>query len=498
MRLLKKCGKRVDKINELSDDIILHILSFIPTADACDAGLVCRRWFHLWGCIPKLTFKFPYYKGISQIIPHIERALSLTLALNSHKALSFSYLQEFKLDFRVPKKFQHLVSRWLAYAFSRGVERLHLNLGDDGAIFDKHMLKEIASFEPLNLKVLVLRCIMMKGDALELLLPNCPLLERLHICRPMRSGGGLKKREIMVMDEREEFKGLDLLIDGAVIDSPSLKHLDMRSRSFKSVINPTYIHDYSIRVCAPNLTWLTIDQNSKGLFLERVPKLAHMHFFYRSELGDSMHHFVNVAAQLQTLIIHLFNPKEAFSVPGMPKLKKLVVYFRTNWNKVSLPVTRFISASPCLEEFRLEISELYFSGFRKPPRVPVDIFEVPKAPSPHSHLKRFVFSGYRGVRRCGDKDLGYFDVTLELVRFVVDNCVALDEIVIGKCHPVGLVSDIVDYGEESLDHIIMDPAPPFCKRYVATFEERRAFEKVMQRQQIPAHNKLHIVYEVDT
>ncbi|KAL6515564.1 hypothetical protein OROHE_018598 [Orobanche hederae] len=312
MRLLKKCGKRVDKINELSDDIILHILSFIPTVDACDAGLVCRRWFHLWGCIPKLTFKFPYYKGISQIIPHIERALSLTLALNSHKALSFSSLQEFKLDFRVLKKFQHLVSRWLAYAFSRGVERLHLNLGDDGAIFDKHMLKEIASFEPLNLKVLVLKCIMMKDDALELFLPNCPLLERLHICRPMRR--------------------LDLVIDGAVIDSPSLKHLDMRSRSFKS------------------------------------------------ELGDSMHHFANVAAQLQTLIIHLFNPKR-----------------------------------------------------------------------------------YRGVRRCGDKDFGHFYVSLELVRFVVDNCVALEEIVIGKCHPVGLVRNIVDYGEESLDHIIMDPVPPLVR-----------------------------------
>ncbi|KAL6545844.1 hypothetical protein OROGR_009718 [Orobanche gracilis] len=483
MRLLKKRGKRVDRINELSDDIILHILSFIPTADACDAGLVCRRWFHLWGCIPKLTFTFPYYKGISHIIPHIERALSLTLALNSHKALSFRSLQEFTLDFHVPKKFQHLVSRWLAYAFSRGVERLHVNLGDDGAFFDKHMLKEIASFEPLNLKVLVLRCVLMKGDALELLLPNCPLLERLHIFRPRRW---------------EEFKGLDVLIDGAVIDSPSLKHLDMRSRSCKSITNPTYIHDYSIRVCAPNLTWLTIDQNSKGLFLESVPKLAHMHFFYRSELGDSMHHFANVAAQLQTLIIHLFNPKEAFSVPGMPKLKKLVVYFRTNYNKVSLPVTRFIAASPCLKEFRLEISELYFLRFPEPPLVPVDIFEVPKAPSPHNHLKRFVFSGYRGVRRCGDKDFGFFDVSLELVRFVVDNCVALEEIVIGKCHLVGLVRDMVDYGEESLDHIIMDPAPLFGKRYVATFEEQRAFEKLMQRQQIPAHIKLHIVYEVDT
>ncbi|KAL6525105.1 hypothetical protein OROMI_030698 [Orobanche minor] len=200
------------------------------------------------------------------------------------------------------------------------------------------MLKEIASFEPLNLKVLVLRCIMMKGDALELLLPNCPLL----------------------------------------------------------------------RDC-------TFAAQGEG---------------------------------------------EAFSVPGMPKLKKLVVYFRTNWNKVSLPVTCFISAWPCLEEFRLEISELYFYRFPKPPRVPVDIFEVPKAPSPHSHLKRFVFSGYRGVRRCGDKDFGHFDVSLELVRFVVDNCVALEEIVIGKCHPVGLVRDIVDYGEESLDHIIMDPVPP--------------------------------------
>lgn len=79
--------------------------------------------------------------------------------------------------------------------------------------------------------------------------------------------------------------------------SDSLRHLDIRSRASRN----------TIKVSAPNLTWLTVDHHSGMVSLENVPKLVNMNFSCRFD--DTLHDFAHAAAQLETLIIMLYNAK---------------------------------------------------------------------------------------------------------------------------------------------------------------------------------------------
>ncbi|XP_057807894.1 putative F-box/LRR-repeat protein At3g28410 isoform X2 [Salvia miltiorrhiza] len=492
-KMLKANQKMVDKISKLPDDIIAHILSLFPTTEAAATSVVSHRWIELWKYTSKLTFKggadhkFANKIGFVELNEKTINGLKLDMhererninrvnsALKSHKALS---LKEFKINFFLSKAEQQVVREWVEFAFARGVEKLELNLGwherlaqSAGVVLDVEMIKSVADFKS-SLKVLCVRCIEASGDAIEMLLRHCKLLERLVLVRVRRRS--------------------DVEIIG-----PSLKHLDMRSRCVREYYFPEYAAEYNIKVCAPNLTWLTIDQNSKRVWLDYVPNLVNMNFYCRFPFGDTMHHFAKAAAQLQTLIIHLYKPLATFSPPQMPKLKKLVVYYRTASTRVSLPVTRFLCAAPNLEDFKLEISEAYMGS--RPPGV----FEVPKVGSrcpcgcfPHRHLKLFLLSGYFGVSKMSNLDYSNFEVSLDLVRYIVENCVVLEEIVIGHCDRVGLVKDIVDYDDESLSEIIVEPQLSYCG-HVATPEQQQAFEKIMQMQHIPRHIKLRLVFEIE-
>ncbi|KAG9442990.1 hypothetical protein H6P81_018844 [Aristolochia fimbriata] len=47
-----------DRISELPETVLLHILSYLPTKDSIRTSLVAKRWRFLWKAVPSLNFQF--------------------------------------------------------------------------------------------------------------------------------------------------------------------------------------------------------------------------------------------------------------------------------------------------------------------------------------------------------------------------------------------------------------------------------------------------------
>ena len=51
----------MDKINLLPDDVIIHILSFIPTKHVVATSILSSRWVNLWSFLPTIDLDDSLY-----------------------------------------------------------------------------------------------------------------------------------------------------------------------------------------------------------------------------------------------------------------------------------------------------------------------------------------------------------------------------------------------------------------------------------------------------
>ncbi|CAA0357175.1 unnamed protein product [Arabidopsis thaliana] len=113
-----------DRISDLPDALLLHILSSLPTENAIATSVLSRRWRSLWTMLPKLKFdsNFNPVFDDDNIDPSVFSE-NVYKSLSLHKA---PVLESLHLSFEGRTDSLH-VGIWIATAFARGVRKLVLD-----------------------------------------------------------------------------------------------------------------------------------------------------------------------------------------------------------------------------------------------------------------------------------------------------------------------------------------------------------------------------------
>ncbi|KAL4619128.1 hypothetical protein ACB092_06G057500 [Castanea dentata] len=181
----------IDRISNLSDSLICHILSFLPTKEAVVTSILSNRWKTLWTLVPKINLENNRFQKIPLSLTHIVyRVLALHRAplLRNFSLTSYSPCDPFHLD------------TWIHTVIGRKVQQLRLHFSHSKKLvklprtvftcktivilelIDDIVLDPPSNFQFPSLKILCLCEIAYKSeDSFSNLLSGCPVLEDLRV-----------------------------------------------------------------------------------------------------------------------------------------------------------------------------------------------------------------------------------------------------------------------------------------------------------------------------
>ncbi|KAL3626600.1 hypothetical protein CASFOL_030149 [Castilleja foliolosa] len=114
-------GDKVDRLSTLPDDILCHILSFLPTKISVSTSILSTRWRSIWAHVPTLDFDHNDYGTVTSGIQNIiSRVMSL------HKAQT---LDSLRLIFPDCNDFE--LETIIIIAASRNVKNLRIELDSE-------------------------------------------------------------------------------------------------------------------------------------------------------------------------------------------------------------------------------------------------------------------------------------------------------------------------------------------------------------------------------
>nr|VDC94504.1 unnamed protein product [Brassica oleracea] len=236
----------MDHISGLPDEILCHILSFIPTKRAALTSVLSTRWRDLIAFVPNLyiddsAFLHPELRKREryEILQSFMAFVDSVLALQGDSPIG-----EFSLKCKTASRDR--VDGWICNVLQRGVSDVELLIEDDvDYLLPQEMLVirtltklrlrnarlpggvEAAFFLPM-LKTLVLKEARVYSDKLEMLLPTLPVLEELYIhpltrrrSRCTVSSASLKELGITVTAE-----GKSSISKSFSFDTPNLLYLN--------------------------------------------------------------------------------------------------------------------------------------------------------------------------------------------------------------------------------------------------------------------------------
>ncbi|CAF2329769.1 BnaA10g10640D [Brassica napus] len=190
----------MDKISRFPDELLVKVLTFLPTKEAVSTSILSKRWEHLWKWLPKLEYDDQHYSESERkrLRCFIVRSLPL------HKAHVIESLR-----LKLSNYFKPQVIKWIvATAVSRNVRELDISYSS---------YPEKLNTLPSNLYTSKSLVVLKLSDWILLAVP--PM-----VCLPSLKTLQLQQRLSL-------FIPFDYGIDGLVIKTPSLKYFKFRIHS---------------------------------------------------------------------------------------------------------------------------------------------------------------------------------------------------------------------------------------------------------------------------
>lgn len=262
--------KGMDKISGLSDDLLIKILSFLPTKHAVSTSILSTRWECLWMWLPNLEFVCTSDSVSDE--KKLRRFLNRNLPL--HRA---PVIESFHLNLENRCFKPEDIKLWVVIALSRQLRKLKIGfLYSDKPNILPSSLYTCKSLVTLELRDVIrldvprrvclpslktlrlLEIVYLDGESLRRLLSICPVLEDLVVhfdCENDDMGmitisvPSLLSLSVCIPDESFG------IFDGIMIDTPSLKYLKLED----------------------------LDENGHSCLIENMPNLedAHVDVRYR-------------------------------------------------------------------------------------------------------------------------------------------------------------------------------------------------------------------------
>ncbi|XP_020878722.1 putative FBD-associated F-box protein At5g53635 isoform X2 [Arabidopsis lyrata subsp. lyrata] len=320
-----------DRISQLPDPLICHILSHLPTKEAVTTSVLSTRWRSLWLWVPNLELDSRDFSDFNAFASFGDRffdsdrvscihKLKLAINGNGDGVDDTSYIKSW-IDAAVKRKVQHLRVMWfvkygeMPLSFYVCETLVSLNLVcvalDD---------VEFVSFP--RLKTMHLLCVRLSKDAaFERFISCCPVLEDLRIA-------GCVNEPLSFRVHSQSLKRLIigrgiLKVGDLTINSDTLKIIYDYSKS-ESLPQFGYMSRLCVSVMAQYLTWLEP-------FLKSCPNLRSLVLVFPNSLPERMNqiNFSCVPKCLQSSV-EFVDLKFQISGPVTEMKMKLVRYFLEN------------------------------------------------------------------------------------------------------------------------------------------------------------------------
>ncbi|XP_012832861.1 PREDICTED: F-box/FBD/LRR-repeat protein At5g56420-like [Erythranthe guttata] len=190
----------IDRLSDLPDSILTHILSFLPTKFSVRTSILGQRWRFPWAYVSNLIFRDDSQKSINRVLLLRKMQKVNTFCLSDDDD-RYRYIN--KENGAQCKKYQIDTDTWITLAVERNVQILHLCysswrdedflLGLPGCLFTcktlVHLKLESCGIIPVRVAVcfprlekLHLLYVQYEADeSLPNLLSGCPVLEDMEV-----------------------------------------------------------------------------------------------------------------------------------------------------------------------------------------------------------------------------------------------------------------------------------------------------------------------------